>query len=90
MTRRRAVIAAALAAALLAGTAAAGAAGGLSLDWFSVDGGGGASSGGSFHLSGTIGQPDAGTLSGSGYTLHGGFWSAALPGYQLDLPLVVR
>ena len=34
---------------------------------------------GGFKLSGTIGQPDAGTLSGDGYTLHGGFWHPAGP-----------
>jgi len=45
-----------------------------SIDWFTMDGGGGVSSGGSYTLSGTIGQPDAGTLSGGNYTLEGGFW----------------
>src|SRR6185295_3925531 len=45
-----------------------------SIDWFTIDGGGGTSSGGSYTLSGTIGQPDAGTLSGGNYTLEGGFW----------------
>ena len=45
------------------------------LDWFTIDGGGGVSSGGNYTLSGTIGQPDAGTLSGGNYTLEGGFWS---------------
>ena len=44
------------------------------IDWFTLDGGGGTSSGGSFTLTGTIGQPDAGTLSGGNYTLQGGFW----------------
>jgi hypothetical protein len=44
------------------------------IDWFSLDGGGGTSSGGSFTLTGTIGQPDAETLSGGNYTLQGGFW----------------
>ena len=44
------------------------------IDWFTIDGGGGISSGGSYTLSGTIGQPDAGTLSGGSYTLQGGFW----------------
>jgi hypothetical protein len=44
------------------------------IDWYTVDGGGGTSSGGSFTLSGTIGQPDAGTLSGGTYMLQGGFW----------------
>jgi hypothetical protein len=46
------------------------------IDWFTLDGGGGTSSGGSFALSGTIGQSDAGTLSGGNYTLQGGFWPA--------------
>jgi hypothetical protein len=40
-----------------------------SIDWFTLDGGGGTSSGGNFTLTGTIGQPDAGTLSGGDYTL---------------------
>ena len=46
------------------------------IDWFTIDGGGGQSSGGAYTLAGTIGQPDAGTSSGGRYTLHGGFWSA--------------
>ena len=44
------------------------------IDWFTIDGGGGTSSGGTYTLSGTVGQPDAGTLSGGSYTLEGGFW----------------
>src|SRR5438105_13370401 len=44
------------------------------IDWYTIDGGGGTSSGGSFTLSGTIGQPDVATLSGGNYTLQGGFW----------------
>ena len=44
------------------------------IDWYTIDGGGGTSSGGNYTLSGTIGQPDAGTLSGGTYTLQGGFW----------------
>ena len=40
-----------------------------------VDGGGVMrSTGGDFELSGTIGQPDAGTMSGEGFDLTGGFW----------------
>src|SRR5439155_5103980 len=49
----------------------------FSVDWFTIDGGGGTSSGGSFTLSGTIGQPDAGTLSGGSFSLMGGFWAGA-------------
>jgi hypothetical protein len=48
-----------------------------SIDWWTIDGGGGTSAGGAFTLSGTIGQPDAGVMSGGAYTLTGGFW--ALP-----------
>jgi hypothetical protein len=45
-----------------------------SIDGSTVDGGGGSSTGGVFTVSGTIGQPDAGTMSGGNYTLQGGFW----------------
>jgi hypothetical protein len=49
-----------------------------SIDWFTIDGGGGASTGGVYSVSGTIGQPDAGgPLSGGQFSLIGGFW--ALP-----------
>jgi hypothetical protein len=47
--------------------------------WFTIDGGGGASTGGLYSVSGTIGQPDAGsTMSGGNYALQGGFWSIAV------------
>lgn len=45
-----------------------------SIDWFTIDGGGGTSSGGAYSLNGTIGQPDAGVMSGGVYSLTGGFW----------------
>src|SRR3954453_2198971 len=45
-----------------------------SIDWFTIDGGGGTSTGGVFSVTGTIGQPDAGHMSGGNYTLDGGFW----------------
>src|SRR4051812_22111573 len=49
----------------------------ISLSWWTVDGGGGTSAGaGGLSLSATVGQCDAGTLSGGGLTLSGGFWSA--------------
>jgi hypothetical protein len=44
------------------------------LNWYTVDGGGGTSTGGVYSLSGTIGQADAGAMSGGIYTLAGGFW----------------
>jgi hypothetical protein len=46
-----------------------------SIDWFTIDGGGGTSSGGPYTLAGTIGQADAGEMSGGNYALQGGFWS---------------
>ena len=45
----------------------------FSIDWFTIDGGGGTSAGGNLSVSGTIGQPDVGTLTGGNYTLRGGF-----------------
>jgi hypothetical protein len=46
----------------------------FSLDWWSVDAGGGTSTGGVYSVSGTIGQPDAGAMVGGNFTLQGGFW----------------
>jgi hypothetical protein len=43
------------------------------LTWSNV-GAGGSASGGSYMLTGSAGQPDAGALSGGSYTLTGGFW----------------
>jgi hypothetical protein len=65
---------------------------GYSLTWYTVDGGGGtSSSGGGYSLTGTAGQPDAGTLTGPAYTLAGGFWaSVAATLHNLFLPLVRR
>jgi len=58
-----------------------------SIDWFTIDGGGGTSTGGVYSVSGTIGQPDAGHMSGGNYTLDGGFWgiiaAVQLPGAPL-------
>lgn len=48
------------------------------INWWTVDGGGGTSTGGVYSVSGTIGQPDAGLMSGGGYTLQGGFWGGAV------------
>jgi len=61
---------------LLAGLAVATSHAQFSIDWHTIDGGGGTSSGGIYSVSGTIGQPDAGTLmTGGSFTLQGGFWS---------------
>lgn len=49
-----------------------------SISWYTIDGGGGTSTGGAYSVSGTIGQPDAGTLSGGPYAITGGFWGIAV------------
>ncbi len=59
-----------------------------SIDWFSIDGGGGASTGGIYSVSGTVGQPDAGTMSGGPFALHGGFWSIVAAVQTPGAPLV--
>jgi len=46
------------------------------LSWSTIDGGGGRSLGETYTLEGTIGQPDAGLMSGGDYVLAGGFWPA--------------
>jgi hypothetical protein len=48
------------------------------VDWHTIDGGGGTSTGGVYSVSGTIGQPDAGgPMTNGQYSVTGGFW--ALP-----------
>jgi len=56
------------------------------ISWYTVDGGGGTSTGSGFVLSGTAGQPDAGDLAGGGFTLRGGFWQPAVSGSCGDCP----
>lgn len=47
-----------------------------SIDWYKIAGGGGASTGGVYQVSGTIGQPDAGAaMMGGNFSVTGGFWS---------------
>jgi len=46
------------------------------LTWWTVDGGGGSSTGGVYAVTGTIGQPEVGPPAyAGGYALVGGFWS---------------
>ena len=45
------------------------------IEWFTIDGGGGTSSGGGYAVSGTVGQPDAcEPMTGGTYAVTGGFW----------------
>jgi hypothetical protein len=47
-----------------------------SVDWYKVSGGGGTSTGGTYSVSGTVGQQDAGgPMTGGNYSLTGGFWA---------------
>lgn len=46
------------------------------IDWYKIAGGGGTSTGTTYQVTGTIGQPDAsGAMTGAAYSLTGGFWS---------------
>jgi hypothetical protein len=72
-----------LAAAMLLGLVLPGAAwaqsgGPYDLSWAKVAGGGGASTNGAWELTGTIGQPEAGTLAAGNWAIEGGFWNGAL------------
>jgi hypothetical protein len=50
-----------------------------SINWYTIAGGGGSSSGASgtntYTVTGTIGQPATATMSGGNYSITGGFWS---------------
>jgi hypothetical protein len=57
------------------------------IDWCKTAGGGGTSAGGSYRVSGTIGQHDAGGPVTSGnYSLTGGFWALIFMLQPLGLP----
>jgi hypothetical protein len=62
-----------------------------SMDWSTLDGGGGTSTGGVYAVTGTIGQPDAGTMIGGNYTLAGGLWGVIaaiqMPAHRISLSL---
>lgn len=61
------------------------------IDWYLIDGGGAMNvSGGTYTLDGTIGQADAGTSTGGGYTLNGGFWLGAGSQFKVFLPLMLK
>lgn len=69
-------------ATILVVTACSASAGTFDLTWHTIDAGGdmyciGGSPAAFYEVSGTIGQPDAGRLSGGGFELIGGFWPAA-------------
>ncbi len=49
------------------------------IPWQTVDGGGGLCTAGGFTLRGTVGQADAGVMSGGPFALAGGFWQTQTP-----------
>ncbi len=61
--------------AMLLGFSTSGLAQTYALNWATIDGGGGTSTGGVYSVSGTIGQPDAsGPMTNGVYSVTGGFW----------------
>ena len=84
-----------LIAVLAVGATSALAVSGYTLDWWTIDNGGGTgqSSGGEYTLSGTIGQWDAGDTEGGDYAVNGGFWNRLVAGihdFLIYLPLIVK
>ena len=64
---------------------------GYDLSWYTIDGGGATfSTGSSYSLGGTIGQPDAGLMAGGSYVLSGGFWVTSLSAHNMYLPLTLK
>ena len=57
-----------------------------SIDGYTVDSGGGTSTGGVYSVTGTIGQPDAGAMSGGHFTLEGGFWPGVIVPSSGEVP----
>lgn len=74
--------------AFLLGAAVAAHAQNFSLDWRTIGGGGGTSTGGVFAVSGTIGQPVTGVSQGGSFTLTGGFWSQVYAVQTVGAPLL--
>ena len=88
--KRVAIPLAVLALLVLASAALAQAGGGNDLSWWTVDGGGTTSTGANYVLTGTIGQADAGVVTGGTYSLMGGFWGGQAQQVSVYLPTVLR
>jgi len=61
------------------------------LDWWTVDSGGGTIQNGSYVLSGTVGQAEPGSLHGGEYSLVGGFWAVLQEAWkEVFLPIILK
>ena len=75
---------------LLVASAKAQSGAGYSLPWFNLDGGGSSVIGGDYQSGSTIGRPEAGILTGEGYTLSGSFRGSLSPLWHIHLPLIIH
>ncbi len=62
----------------------------FTLDWYTMDSGGGTSAGPTFAVSGTMGQPDAGSHTGPSFQVDGGFWNAWFKLHGIQLPVIFK
>jgi hypothetical protein len=60
------------------------------IEWYTIDSGGGSTGNGTYALNGIIGQPDAALLSNGSYSLIGGFWGGSAAQYHICLPLIIK
>jgi hypothetical protein len=60
------------------------------IEWYTIDSGGGSSGDETYALNGTIGQPDAAMMSNGSYSLISGFWGGTVVQYQTYLPLILK
>jgi hypothetical protein len=60
------------------------------INWHTIDGGGGTSTGGVYSVSGTIGQPDAGgPMTNGQYAVTGGFWALPTAVQMTNAPTLI-
>lgn len=75
--------------AVLLGLSVSGLAQTYAINWATIDGGGGTSTGGVYSVSGTIGQPDASAPMTNGvYSVTGGFWPLPTVIQTVGAPLI--
>ena len=66
----------------------------FSLTWWTVDGGGGTSTGSQYEVGGIIGQPDTGAIGSERFIINGGYWDTSEPSEPSEdfiyIPIVNR